>query len=96
MRVAGSLLLVVCVLFGFGLWLWPAHVTVLGTTAACDPPIRVVLGSQQIVSDQLTADILNECRAESIPRVLLGLVVVLIGGGAAGVMLTERAAGARP
>jgi hypothetical protein len=95
MRVAGALLTVFCLLLGFTLWLWPADVSVLGTTAACGLPIREVIGSQEIVSDQLTADLMNECRAESIPRVLLGLVVWLVGGGAGAIMLTTQG-GPRP
>jgi hypothetical protein len=65
------------VVIGIGLFLWPTHITVLGTTGSCGIGPVAVLRSSPV--DSFEKALSDECRSQAILRGGMGLGVIVVG-----------------
>ncbi len=99
-KVSGALVLIFGLLLGAGLCLIPTHITVLGTSADCGPPIlRAVTPND--ATNAIDRSLTDQCISQSASRLFIavvlggitsvaGLVMLIVGQNAEKAQATIR------
>jgi len=86
MKIAGALTLVVGIMLAAFLFLLPTSGSILGISYSCGTPIATIFASTEH-KDPLDKAVVDECKKQSMERVVVGGVVGGIGIVAGAVML---------